>query len=94
MIPVILKVMQKDNFHKLYRFLFVPGCDNLFDGLVCWPATATGKQARVECFHIKAFAQAFKQIKENFGLDAIGQSGEFCQCLHGLPDQTFNLTVG
>ena len=57
----------------------VAGCSSYFDGLVCWPSTPAGEQARVECFHIKAFAQAFRQIKENYGADAGGQSGQFSE---------------
>ena len=57
----------------------VAGCSSYFDGLVCWPSTPAGEQARVECFHIKAFAQAFRQIKENYGADAGGESGQFSE---------------
>ena len=55
----------------------VAGCFSYFDGLVCWPSTPAGEQARVECFHIKAFAQALRQITENDGVDTGGQSGTF-----------------
>ena len=41
------------------------GCSSYFDGLVCWPGTAPGNSAVVDCFHIDAFAQALTGITEN-----------------------------
>ena len=48
---------------------FSPGCDNFHDGLVCWPQTPPGHQAKVDCLNNVAFAQALKQSSgsENIG---------------------------
>ena len=48
---------------------FLPGCDNFHDGLVCWPQTPPGHQAKVDCLNNVAFAQALKQSsdEENIG---------------------------
>ena len=41
------------------------GCEEFFDGLVCWPFTIFDHQARVNCLEIKAFAQALKFVTNN-----------------------------
>lgn len=32
------------------------GCDNFHDGLVCWPRTGPGEQAKVDCLNNIAFS--------------------------------------
>ena len=39
----------------------VHGCDQTHDGLVCWPQTLAGEQAKVDCLDNVAFSQAIKQ---------------------------------
>ena len=52
--------------------MFISGCDNFFDGLVCWPFTRAGHQANVDCFTIEAFAQAIKLVVDKHGAMATG----------------------
>ena len=52
--------------HSYYQWFTVDSyCVSYFDGLVCWPGTAPGNSAVVDCFHIDAFAQALTGITEN-----------------------------
>ena len=44
------------------------GCSSYFDGLVCWPFTASGDLAQVLCFQINAFAQVLTSIEDNYDI--------------------------
>ena len=52
----------------------VHGCDQTHDGLVCWPQTLAGDQAKVDCLDNVAFSQAIKQ--------SMGSEGKCMRKLH------------
>ena len=54
-----------DNCAAHDHFRNQTGCEEFFDGLVCWPFTVFDQQARVNCLEIKAFAQALKFVTNN-----------------------------
>ena len=56
------------------------GCEAYFDGLVCWPSTISGHQARVDCLEIEAFAQALKFMSNSNEI-----SSKICNCHNPSP---------
>jgi len=82
-------------------------CDDFFDGLVCWPSTPPGEQARVDCATIEAFvqalgivktpdvalieAQAYKTCNPEFGWT---EKANYSECLNLIANFPLNQSTG